>query len=293
MPQNVHGPLWQKVITEAYAEAGLFHGYVGNSCPSIHRYNGKLLIGNQSYDRKTYNSRDDLPGRSVGSVCTDLWWYSIADKDDLFRRIHEAGKDPEKYRFDGIAKVKPGRYVLKHYYPHFGKPRIKHGRSEIFAVIERSDKEIIPSRLPDEGVADALIEAFESLSYTCVEYDKDHLDDIDKDPSLIFEFYQIMLHWKTPETGSFFTEPKFTGKELLDDALVHKRVADSLAEGLNIERKHREEMAIHKKKMDAMTPEERADHEKKVAKVAREIFAEIKAEEKILADIKAKERSSK
>jgi len=291
MPQNVHGPLWQKVITEAYAEAGLFHGYVGNSCPSIHRYNGKLLIGNQSYDRRTYGSRHDLPGTDIGSVCTDLWWYSIADKDDLFRRIYEAGEDPEKYRFDGIAKVKPGRYVLKHYWPHFGKPRIKHGEAELFATLELSDKEITPFRLPDEGVADALASAFKSLHYVCVEYDKDHLDDINGDPSLIFEYYQLMLHWKTPETGSFFTEPKFTGEELLDYALVHKRVENSFTEGFNKTRKQREETAILKKKLDAMTPEELAAHDKKIAKVAREIFEEIRAEEKMLAEIKAKENS--
>ena len=39
-PQNADGPLWQKVITEGYGKVGLFHGYVGNSCPSINRHNG-------------------------------------------------------------------------------------------------------------------------------------------------------------------------------------------------------------------------------------------------------------
>jgi len=211
-PQNADGPLWQKIITEGYGEAGLFHGYVGNSCPSIHCHNGVLIIGNPSHD-KNWETRDDLPGKRVGGVCTDLWWYSIADYDRLAAHMHEMGGNIDDIRPDGVIKIKPGRYVLRHYFPYFGKSRIKHNDGvEIYATLHRSDKEIKPLKLPEEGLADLLMERSD-IEYACVKSDGG--DDIP-----IYTAYKIFLHW----AGNIFTEPKFTGDEITDIDLVIERI---------------------------------------------------------------------
>lgn len=232
-PQNVDGPLWQKTITEGYGEAGLFHGYVGNSCPSIHRHNSVLIIGNPSYDN--YETRDDLPGKHVGGVCTDLWWYSIADYDDLVAHMHEVGDSIDDIRLDGVVKVKPGRYILRHYYPYFSKPRIKHNNGvEIYATIHRSSREIKPFKLPDEGLADLLMEK-PDIEYACVKPDGGN--DIP-----IYTAYKIFLHW----IGNVFTEPKFTGDEIVNVDLVSKRIY----EDYKIERRKSEEQKERLRKLD-------------------------------------------
>jgi len=212
-PQNADGPLWQKIITEGYGEVGLFHGYVGNSCPSIHHHNDILVIGNPSHDSETWETKDDLPGKHVGGVITDLWWYSIADFDNLAARLYEMGGNIDDIRPDGIVKVKPGRYVLRHYYPYFGESRIEHNDGvEIYATLHRSDKEIKPFKLPDEGLADLLIER-PDIEYVCVKPDGG--DDVP-----IYTAYKIFLHW----TGNVFTEPKFTGDEIVNIDLVLERI---------------------------------------------------------------------
>ncbi len=226
-PQNADGPLWQKIITEDYGEAGLFHGYVGNSCPSIHRYDNMLIIGNPSYDNKNWEARDDLPGKHVGSVCTDLWWYSIADHDDLAARMHKMGDNINDIRLGGIVKVKPGRYILRHYYPYFGKSRIKHDDGvKIYATLHRSDREIKPLKLPDEGLADLLM-GRSDIEYACVKLDGGD------DNIPIYTAYKIFLRW----TDNIFTHPKFTGDEITNIGLV----IDRIYKDYEIKRKQREE----------------------------------------------------
>jgi len=256
-PQNADGPLWQKIITEGYGEAGLFHGYVGNSCPSIHRHNGVLIIGNPSYDSKSWETRDDLPGKHLGGVITDLWWYSIADYDDLAAHIYQAGGNIGDIRLDGVAEVKPGRYILRHYYPYFGKSHIKHNDGvEIYATLHRSDKEIKPLKLPDEGIADLLIER-PDIEYVCVKPDGG--DDVP-----IYAAYKIFLHW----TGNVFTEPKFTGDEIVNIDLVLERIyKDYEAERKENERQE-ERMRKLGEERSKLTPEE-------AEKLMKEIFREI------------------
>lgn len=234
-PQNAEGPLRQKIITEGYGEVGLFHGYVGNSCPSIHRYNSMLIIGSPSYDSKDYESREDLPGKRVGGIITDLWWYSIADYNDLADRMCQTGSDITKLRLDGVVKVKPGRYILRHYFPYFGKSHVKHNDGvEIYATLHRSDKEIKPLRLPEEGLADLLMERSE-ISYACVGHDGG-----DNIPT--YAAYKIFLSW----IGGVFTKPKFTSNEITNIDLVIKRIYKDY----ETERKEREDQKERMRKLD-------------------------------------------
>lgn len=234
-PQNADGPLWQKIITEGYGEAGLFHGYVGNSCPSIHRHNSVLVIGNPSYDSKTWKSRDDLPGKRLGAVTTDLWWYSIADLDDLVARMYQMGGNIDDIRLDSILKVKPGRYILRHYYPYFGKSHIRHNDGvEIYATLHRSDKEIEPFKLPDEGLADLLMER-PDIEYACVKHDGG-------DNVPIYTAYKMFLRW----ANNIFTKPKFTGDEIVNTDLVLERIYKDY----EVERRKNEEQRERMRKLD-------------------------------------------
>lgn len=253
-PQNADGPLWQKIITEGYGELGLFHGYVGNSCPSIHRHNGVLIIGNPSYDNKNWETRDDLPGKHVGGIITDLWWYSIADYDDLVAHMHQIGSNINNIRLDGVIKVEPGRYVLRHYYPYFSKSHIKHNDGvEIYATLHRSNKEIKPFRLPDEGLADLLMEK-PDIEYACVKPGGD--DDVP-----IYTAYKIFLHW----TGNIFTEPKFTGDEITNIDLVTERIYRDY----EMECRKKEEQKERMRKLEErLTPEEQE-------KLMKEVFQEL------------------
>jgi len=250
-PQNADGPLWQKIITEGYGEVGLFHGYVGNSCPSIHYHNGVLIVGNPSHD-KNWETRDDLPGKHVGGVCTDLWWYSIADYDNLAARIRQMGNNINEMSLDGVVKIKPGRYILRHYYPYFGRSRIKHNDGvEIYATLHRSDKEIKPLKLPEEGLADLLMKR-PDIEYACVKSDGG--DDVP-----IYTAYKIFLSW----IDNIFTEPKFTGDEIIDIDLVIERIYKDY----EVERKAKEDQRERMRKLDSkLTPKEKKELMEKVFK---------------------------
>jgi len=257
-PQNANGPLWQKIITEGYGRVGLFHGYVGNSCPSIHRHNGILIIGNPSYDSKDYEPRDDLPGKHIGSICTDLWWYSIADYDDLAARMHKMGKNISDINLDGTVKVKPGRYILRHYYPYFSESHIKHNDGvEIYATLHKSDKEIKPLILPEEGLADLLMER-PDITYTCVEHGGGEVP--------IYSAYKILLSW----IGNIFTHPEFTANEIINIDLV----IEGVYKGYEVEYKEREDQKKSMRKFNSkLTPEHR---EQLMQRIFQELDREIK-----------------
>jgi len=86
--------------TEAMAEVGCAHAFVGNSCP------GMYLVGENEFVIASVMEGKE-PGVKVASICTDLWWYSIVDKDEFLRRgfvgmyadAQEVSVRPGVYRF--------------------------------------------------------------------------------------------------------------------------------------------------------------------------------------------------
>jgi len=110
---NVNTTLGLVQTTEKYAEAGLAHGFVGNTCPGVYKLSGKnthFVLGPGPY-----------PGcRRVAGVCTDLWWYSICDGDELDRRLKERKyknlkKVYQEHNID-VVKCKPGVYRFSQEY---------------------------------------------------------------------------------------------------------------------------------------------------------------------------------
>ena len=103
----------------AYAEVGMSHGSVGNTCPDVWRKEeGSYLIANgppedyknyrcfkgedgewqeetEEWAEGEYELELSKYGQQVASVCTDLWWYSIVDYDEYHRRS-KFQSDPKK-----------------------------------------------------------------------------------------------------------------------------------------------------------------------------------------------------
>jgi len=103
-----------------YAEAGLAHGFVGNTCPSVFQYTDgfNFSIGTQGYIEGTEdNDWEDTPvplegKEAVAGICTDLWWYSICDYDEFVKR---AGCEPGEGECD-VVECLPGVYKFSNRY---------------------------------------------------------------------------------------------------------------------------------------------------------------------------------
>lgn len=143
-----------KQTIEAYAKVGLFHGFCGNSCPGLYLDKNKLTIASLAYDEEKDETIDDGSlGKQIGLICSDLWWFSVADYDEFISR---GGKVNEQW--DSIVDVEPGRYVLTYDLDY--KDNWK--ELEIFAIIERSDEEITPWKMPEEGAVEEIIKRLPS-----------------------------------------------------------------------------------------------------------------------------------
>lgn len=105
---NVNTTEGQKLTTEYYATLGLAHGFVGNSCPSLYKINAK-----------TYTIGVKAPktnAKKITTICTDLWWYSLCDYNELSRRT----KDIEAFTY---VDVVPGVYKFSHLYHKLDKTK--------------------------------------------------------------------------------------------------------------------------------------------------------------------------
>ena len=207
-----------KAAIEHYGDQGLLHGFVGNSCPNIYQTGNKLTIGHLSGKRK-----------KVGEIVTDLWWYSLADYDDYVSR----GGDP-KVEF---INVDPGRYVLTHRLNSSGWDKTPC----VYATLDRSDKAVHRWKLPEEGVADALLKMLpESLqspkNYIYVDEKFDHCE-----KKLVHSGYSI---WGKIQTKSQREKPtrvpsnfQFRVKEswLKDKKLLVKKLVKALEVGEKME----------------------------------------------------------
>jgi hypothetical protein len=127
---------WQ--VFQNYGAVGLGHGYVGNSCPAVWQHSDEKVgiwnigmeipEGEEDYDEGPEITPKE--GKPIGSICTDLWWYSIADLNDFI--AHGGATD---MRNDCIAKVKPGRYRITH--KAHEHDRDAYHELQDFALIER------------------------------------------------------------------------------------------------------------------------------------------------------------
>jgi len=134
-----------KETVEWYGEQGLLHGFVGNSCPGIFKDGNTLRVANYAHDDDYIDVVEKSWGPEVGGICTDLWWYSLADYDDFVCK----GGSPDIDTID----IVPGRYILKH-----DIKRVKYGEAHVYAILEKSDGPVNKWTMPEEGVAEKLHE---------------------------------------------------------------------------------------------------------------------------------------
>lgn len=107
--------------TMAMARIGCAHGFVGNSYPGVYRIDDKtLVVANVPFNEDT-GEPQNYPGEFLGTIITDLWWYSFADGDEYNRRCDAKKGDVTK------IKVLPGVYKFSHLLPlkrEYGKPYV-------------------------------------------------------------------------------------------------------------------------------------------------------------------------
>src|SRR6185436_16510539 len=122
----------------AYEKVGMAHGFVGNTCPGVYQINNQRLsisagccdIGEETWDDEqqdyvpmTENKAVEITpaGNRVGSICTDLWWYSVVDYEDFKRRFLDMGgslKNFKRYIKNkcDVVGVQPGLYHFLHFF---------------------------------------------------------------------------------------------------------------------------------------------------------------------------------
>jgi len=117
---DINRTLGCEQTTRAYADAGMIHVFVGNTCPGVFQVSDTRINIVSPERRSAGEEQDyiDLPtkepkGKLCGSICTDLWWYSAMDYD-LFKKLAKK-KYGKKWkdrisRLETIVKVKPGCY---------------------------------------------------------------------------------------------------------------------------------------------------------------------------------------
>lgn len=110
------------LYTDHYAKQGLFHPYVGNSCPSLFLVGNEIHLTN-CYDDDYYNHETETIDYSLHrfgepelNITTDLWWVSIADYDQLLKTAatnFKLGELADYLRTNEyyIIDVEPGTYL--------------------------------------------------------------------------------------------------------------------------------------------------------------------------------------
>lgn len=121
---NVNKTICCKQTSDKYAQAGMAHMNVGNTCPGMFRINdGSFVIG-------TVRKQNPVKGsRCVAGICTDLWWYSIADYDQFLIRAKRKPNNDEQ-----IVICKPGVYRFKHQY-HLVRDNC-YNRADVYSFID-------------------------------------------------------------------------------------------------------------------------------------------------------------
>lgn len=120
---NINTTLGCRQTTSAYAEVGMSHAFVGNTCPGVFSLGGdKYKIANgpaedywddKAKEWKNYDPPPKFDGERVAGVCTDLWWYSLCDLEELQRRFKKFGGNLDNAGGE-VIDVKPGVYRFRH-----------------------------------------------------------------------------------------------------------------------------------------------------------------------------------
>lgn len=123
-------------LVEDTAKQGFLTTFVGNTCPSIYQDGNTLRIGCVGYDSDEVV--DEFAGKTVGSICTDLWWFYAVDGDvfdNSTTNLNGESVGVSKYNAD-VVHVDAGRYKMTVNLP---RPNDEYGSgvASLYATIEK------------------------------------------------------------------------------------------------------------------------------------------------------------
>lgn len=129
----VNADIGVKECVDWMASQGIFHSFVGNTCPSVSSNGDRINVG------ALYNSEADCEVfeegfEKRGSICTDLWWFSAMDYDEFNARCEAKGVGL-KGSLDCVVDVSPGRYRMT------VRQRVPDSSSYVRASIEKVEPE--------------------------------------------------------------------------------------------------------------------------------------------------------
>lgn len=112
---------------KSYAKHDIMHFFVGNSCPGLYKKDNLYGVGNMSYAcDEEGNEEDEVPpiegGDKLGSICTDLWWFTAIDKETYSKLANQKFGDEAEAKIaeavehaDEVIQVEPGTYRLTYF----------------------------------------------------------------------------------------------------------------------------------------------------------------------------------
>lgn len=161
---------------KSYEAVGMAYGFVGNSCPGVYRVDNQHLTISSSAPVSFWDAEAEVyvdyteeeiatmspAGEDVGSICTDLWWYSVVDYDDLVNRLDSKNVELFIKNNCDVVEVLPGVYKVDHFLKN-------HSRyDDHFHLKEQSEPwhyaKFTWVRIPDP-IRDFQVE-FNSMNYT-------------------------------------------------------------------------------------------------------------------------------
>ena len=151
-------------FSKDHAGVGLVLIFVGNTCPGVYRKDGQILIMNPDYDHETDDYKEDPTREELGSICTDLWWFSAMDYDHFMKAQEELkNDDPEDYEeveFDDntfIVNVEPGRYEFTSRHHLLDDRDVG---EQLYSVGKRIGDCVVAETLEEIETGDALLDSF-------------------------------------------------------------------------------------------------------------------------------------
>lgn len=111
------GIKWEKSGVMNAGALNIGHGYCGNSCPGVwvRQDKNEVLIASSTWDEDSDEPNPIEGYDRVGAICTDLWWWTMADVQTLEElRLSEPGC--QLGRQDVVTTVNPGKWKVNQRY---------------------------------------------------------------------------------------------------------------------------------------------------------------------------------
>lgn len=116
--RDINTRVGAKNVTLDYAARNMAHIFVGNSSPGMYlQESGQYIVAERGYDDET-DQEIEPEGKELGSIITDLWWYSMVDAVELENRfllhVKDQGTFAEWMKKEDVQviDIEPGTYKI-------------------------------------------------------------------------------------------------------------------------------------------------------------------------------------